>query len=69
VRIADWASHSVAVLLRVYAKCIAEAVSRSQAPILDIRPEDTPDSPLNHRLEDTAPEIPDTSEDDGEEDQ
>jgi integrase len=68
-QVADWAGHSVAVLLRVYAKCIAGQQAEAKRRILDVQPEDAPDGLPGHRPEDNAPEIPDTSDDDGEEGQ
>jgi hypothetical protein len=68
-QIAEWAGHSVAVLLRVYAKCIAGQQAEAKRRILDVQPEDTPYGPPDHRLENATPEIPDTPDDDGEESQ
>lgn len=63
-QVAEWAGHSVAVLLRVYAKCIAGQQADAKRRILDAQPEDTPDSPPDRHPEDATPETPD--DDDGE---
>jgi hypothetical protein len=64
--VTEWAGHSVAVLLRVYAKCIVGQQADAIRRILDAQPEDTSDGPPDHQLKDAKPETPD---DDAEESQ
>jgi integrase len=65
-QVAEWAGHSVAVLLRVYAKCIAGQQAEAKRRILGAQPEDAPDGPSDHRLKNATPEAPNASDDDGE---
>jgi integrase len=58
-QVAEWAGHSVAVLLRVYAKCIAGQQAEAKRRILDAQPEDALDGPPDHQPEDSTPETPD----------
>ena len=68
-QVAEWAGHSVAVLLRVYAKCIAGQQAEAKRRILGVQPEDTPDGPPDHRLANATLGIPDTPDNNGEKSQ